>query len=83
MVVYDRTTNTCRIYEVKHSDKIVDRQVRFLIDDDKCNLVEQRYGKIVGKYVLYRGENAVLENGIEYKNVEEYLKKAALSSPPN
>ena len=74
MVVYDRTTNTCRLYEVKHSDKIVDRQVRFLIDDDKCNLVEQRYGKIVGKYVLYRGENTILENGIEYKNVEEYLQ---------
>lgn len=74
MVVYDRTTNTCRLYEVKHSDKIVDRQVRFLIDDDKRNLVEQRYGKIVGKYVLYRGENTILENGIEYKNVEEYLQ---------
>ena len=27
------------------------------------------------KCVLYRGESEMLENGIEYKNVEEFLKE--------
>ena len=31
------------------------------------------FGKIIGKYVLYRGKNCTIENGIEYLNVSEYL----------
>ena len=30
--------------------------------------------KITKKVVIYRGENATLENGIEYRNVVDYLK---------
>ena len=30
--------------------------------------------KITKKVVIYRGENTTLKNGIEYRNVEEYLK---------
>ena len=35
---------------------------------------EFRYGKISKRTVIYRGENETLENGIEYRNVEDYLK---------
>lgn len=31
----------------------------------------EKYQKRV---VIYRGNDAILENGIEYRNVEEYLK---------
>ena len=54
-------------------DKIVDNQTRFLRDEDKCALVEHRFGIIKGKYVLYRGETTSVD-GIQYMNVEEYLK---------
>ncbi len=73
MVVFDPNTASCRIYEIKHSDKISPQQYRHLVDEEKCRQTEHRYGKIMGKYVLYRGENKIVEE-IQYMNVEEYLK---------
>lgn len=73
MVIHDSLTNTCRIYEIKHSDKTDENQTRFLQDKEKCDYTEKKYGKIIGKYVLYRGES-YKRQGIEYINVEEFLK---------
>ena len=74
MVVADKANATCEIYEVKHSKEQTKEQYRHLIDEEKLKSTEFRYGKITKKVVIYRGENATLENGIEYRNVEEYLK---------
>lgn len=74
MVIYNRDRNECEIYEIKHSDKSDANQYRHLADDEKCELTEKRFGKIVSKTVLYRGEEFNTENGIRYKNVEKYLK---------
>lgn len=74
MVVADSANATCEIYEVKHSKEQAKEQFRHLIDEEKLESTEFRYGKITKKVVIYRGENATLENGIEYRNVEEYLK---------
>lgn len=72
MVIYDKKNHTCRIYEIKHSTQIADRQMRHLIDADKCKTIEERFGKISGKYVLYRGKNKTIED-VEYMNVEQFL----------
>lgn len=72
MVIYDKKTHTCRIYEIKHSSEIVDRQTRFLRDEEKCEIVETKFGEIVGKYVLYRGEHAIADD-VQYLNVEQFL----------
>ncbi|MCD8201523.1 MAG: AAA family ATPase [Clostridia bacterium] len=72
VVAYKTTPRTCRIYEVKHSDKIVPEQYRHLADETKCRLTEFAYGKILGRYVIYRGKSAE-EGSISYVNVEEYL----------
>ncbi len=74
MVVYNEKANTCAIYEIKHSDLIVSEQYRHLIDEDKNVKTERRFGKITNRIVLYRGDDLLLDNGIEYCNVEEYLK---------
>lgn len=74
MVVADSANATCEIYEVKHSKEQAKEQFRHLIDEEKLKNTEFRYGKITKRMVIYRGENATLENGIEYRNVEEYLK---------
>jgi hypothetical protein len=74
MVIYTSGENTCEAYEVKHSSEIVLRQYHALEDEEQCRLVERQYGRMTKKCVLYRGKNCVLENGIEYRNVEEYLK---------
>lgn len=74
MVAFDPATSSCEIYEIKHSTEVVPQQYRHLIDEKKCADTEHRFGPITGKYVLYRGADLDLENGIQYRNVEEYLK---------
>ena len=74
MVIYDEERDTCELYEVKHSAEIVDHQYHVLADADECALVEKKYGTIIKKCVLYRGQPEKLENGIVYENVEQYLR---------
>ena len=74
MVIYTSGENTCEAFEVKHSAEIVPHQYHILEDEEQCRAVEQQYGTITRKCVIYRGKTCTLENGIEYLNVEEYLK---------
>lgn len=74
MVIYDQKENSCEIFEIKHSSKQVPFQYRHLVDEDKCQRTERRFGPIHGRYILYRGEDAQMENGVQYWNVENYLK---------
>ena len=73
MVVFDPAAGSCQIFEIKHSREITPFQYRHLIDSEKCAQTEHRYGPITGKFVLYRGEDQIL-NSIQYQNVEEYLR---------
>ena len=75
MVIFDPAAGSCQIFEIKHSAEAVPQQYRHLIDEEKCAQTEHRFGPITGRFVLYRGENRVLENGVIYQNVEEYLKQ--------
>lgn len=73
MVVYDPKELCCEIYEVKYSTEAVPEQYRHLTDAEKCAMTIHRYGDIRGKYVIYRG-NTTICGGVQYLNVEEYLK---------
>ncbi|MBQ0070638.1 MAG: hypothetical protein KBS81_02065 [Spirochaetales bacterium] len=75
MVIYDPENICCWIYEVKHSSKVVPSQYRHLVDEEKCRSTSFRYGTIRGKTVLYSGVSLTIENGIQCKNVDEYLKE--------
>ena len=75
MVIFDPVTSSCEIFEIKHSTEVIEQQCRHLLDERKCADTQHRFGQISGKYVLYRGSDVELENGIVYWNVEEYLKK--------
>ena len=72
MVIYDKKAHTCRLYEIKHSSEIAERQTRYLMDEEKCKIAESKFGRISGKYVLYRGENTSAY-GVQYLNVEQFL----------
>ncbi|MGM9873585.1 MAG: hypothetical protein ACI31G_01520 [Bacilli bacterium] len=74
MVIFDEENQTCELYEIKHSKIQIDEQYRHLVDLNKIDKTQFRYGKITKKAVIYRGENLTLNNGIEYINVEDYLK---------
>ena len=73
MVVFNPEDLSCKIYEIKYSELTVPAQYRHLEDDDKCRNTEHRFGKITGKYVIYRGESTEV-GSIKYINIEEYLK---------
>ena len=75
MVIQDKTKKQCEIFEIKHSKQMVSTQYRHINNEEKIVLTEAQFGKVVRKCVLYRGESQVLENGVEYKNVEEFLKE--------
>ncbi len=72
MVIYDKKNHSCRLYEIKHSTEIAERQTRCLKDTERCRIAEARFGTITGKYVLYRGEDTTVD-GILYRNVERFL----------
>lgn len=81
MVVFDPEEGNCRIYEIKHSTEMLPEQCRHLLDEQKCKDTEFRYGTIMGKYVIYRGETRPLNDkaadvaeNVMFLNVEEYLK---------
>lgn len=72
MVIYNKKINKCQLYEIKYSNKINKRQARYLKDFTCCNIISKRFGEITDKYVIYRGENKIVD-GIQYINVENYL----------
>lgn len=72
MVIYDKTSQNCRIYEIKHSAKVNEKQTIHLRDAEKCQIVEKRFGPISGKFVLYRGKDTLAED-VQYLNVENFL----------
>lgn len=78
MVIYNTEDSTCQIYEIKHSSEIVPRQYKHLVNEDFAADTEKKFGEITKRCVLYKGENHLEENGVEYKNVEEYLCELGL-----
>ncbi len=74
MVIFDKKNSACAIYEIKHSAHCVRQQARHLMDEEKLGLISPRFGKLTGRFVLYLGESLDTEDGIAYRNAEQFLK---------
>lgn len=74
MLIYGRNERGCAAYEIKHSDKCVSEQSRHLHNENMLLLTTPRFGTLEGRYVLYLGENKDTEDGIAYRNAEQFLK---------
>ena len=74
MVVRDNANRTCRLFEIKHSGEVTERQFRHLVDMEKIRLVCERFGEVTERTVLYRGADADIDGGIHYRNVNAFLK---------
>ena len=72
MVIYDKSTDSCKLYEIKHSTEIHKDQYRHLINTEFISKIESKYGNVTNRIVLYKGKNNIVDN-IEYMNIEEYL----------
>lgn len=75
MLVYDWEKKCCAAFEIKNSRQTAPEQTRHLRDAVKYALTERHFGKLVGKYVLYLGENKSTEVGVSDRNEEEFLKE--------
>lgn len=73
MVVQNKKTKECGVFEIKHSSEIVPAQYRHINDEEKISLTERQFGKVSRRCVIYKGKSEMLDIGIEYKNVEEFL----------
>ena len=73
MVIYDTSSDSCEIYEIKHSDKADRNQCKHLINKEHLEQTRKKYGTISGKYVLYNGPSGEEIEGCSYINVAEYL----------
>lgn len=74
MVVFDKSTSSCEIFEIKHSKECIKEQYKHLISKEKIDLTERKFGTITNKYVIYQGKTKDVF-GIKYINAEEYLKE--------
>ncbi len=81
MVIFDKKNAACAVYEIKHSRKCVREQARHLADEEKLALTTLRFGKLAGRYVLYLGENLDTEEGIAWRNAEQFLKNLQKITP--
>lgn len=67
-------TREALIYEIKRSALIVPKQYQHLVNQELCNDFERLYQcKIIGKSVLYQGQPQILDNGIHYQNISDFL----------
>ena len=74
MVIYDSDECVCSLFEVKHSDKCVADQYKNLVNEELYKQTENYLGDIARRAVIYRGENTMTDEGIEYINAEEFLE---------
>ena len=73
MCIYNSKTMSISLYEIKHSLTLTIDQTKHLLDQNKIKLIKDRYHNVSHKCVLYRGPNQTI-NGVNYINVEEFLK---------
>lgn len=75
MLIVDKNTYTCEAFEIKHSKEVFSRQYQTLLSSDDCAATEHIYGPITRRCVIYRGKSQLMDNGIDYLNLEEYLER--------
>lgn len=74
VVSYIASSNSYSLYEIKHSNQVVyDSQTKYLHNENMLSHMSRLYGKLDGRYVLYRG-NDHKEDDINYLNVEKFLE---------
>ncbi len=75
MVIYNQAEDTCAVFEIKHSNQEVAKQYQHLTDSNLCEQTERRFGNIIRKYVLYRGESHTNNDNIIYINAASFLEQ--------
>ena len=73
LLVVDHSELNCEIRTVSYTDTRTDLALRYLNDPMRLDDLEQRYGFITVREVLYLGRNAHHGSGVMFRNIEDYL----------
>ena len=72
LIIVDREKKESYLFEIKHSDKVVDRQTRHLQNEDFINYVSENFAPVKKCCVIYNGQPTKIDS-IDYLNAEKFL----------
>lgn len=72
-LTYDAKTAECWLYVVRYSDDVDTRVPVWMMDDALRHLVEERFGRIIDRCILYMGDERWMDNRIHFQNIVEFL----------
>lgn len=76
-VIYDRSSKSICLIEIKHSNEQVEGQRKHLCNEPLCTEIVSKAGvPIANKVVIYLGENGQSDDGVLYINAEDFLKQS-------
>lgn len=77
LAIVDKQSKDTYLFEVRYSQYKADNQVKNLVNEDFNNYIEESFGKIKGRYVIYTGEKDSVESAlgeIKFFSAELFLK---------
>lgn len=73
LIIVDDKKQESYLFEIKHSDKIVENQTRHLRNDDFINYVSENFAPVKKCCVIYNGQ-PTRSGTIDYLNAEKFLQ---------
>lgn len=74
MIIVDQKNHDTYLFEIKHSNKQVEKQTQHLRNETFLDYVRENFGIVKNRAVIYLGEDAK-EEDILYLNAEKFLKR--------
>ncbi len=78
MLILDQKHQEVHLFEIKHSDRIVEEQTRHLRNELFLNYIRENFGEVKSRSVIYLGGDQKVENPsgeISYWNAEKFLER--------
>lgn len=72
LVIVDTETEEAHLFEIKFSDQQVEEQTKHLQNSEFIAYVDQNFGKVKSRTVIYNGADAEVF-GVKYQNAETFL----------
>lgn len=76
LAIVDKQTKDTYLFEVKYSKEKIENQAKNLVNENFCDYIEDRFGEIKGRYVIYNGTNDSIQSPfgeIKYLPAEQFL----------
>ena len=72
LIIVDMEKKESYLFEIKHSDQVVDKQTRHLRNEDFINYINENFAPVKKCCVIYNGQPTKIDS-IDYLNAEDFL----------